>query len=236
MPADLRDPQLAQKHGDPAAAAPFGAILVGGRSTRMGAPKALLSLGGRSLIEHVAAALAPLTRATYLLGDGAVPPALASLPRIGDAPQWSGPLAGVVAALRAAPDAWWLVVGCDQPCVRCRGLEWLIAQRTVDCVAVVPRGADGIARPLPGLYHSSLLSCLSARETGMRAPGLCELQRAQRVAAPLIPAALLPEWESVNTRAELRELRVRWDASENCEKKCDLQHFFERPQQRGELT
>lgn len=205
----------------------LGAILVGGRSSRMGSPKALLAYRGRTLIEHVAAALAPLTRAVYLLGDGAAPPALAALPRIGDAPQWSGPLAGVVAALRFDPRAWWLVAGCDQPHLTRGSLEWLLAQRTADCVAVVPRGADGIARPLPGLYHSGSLSCLAAREDGMRAAALCSLQRAPRVVSALIPESERSAWESVNTPVELRALCESVDASENREKKRELRHFFD---------
>jgi len=227
MPADPVPLRPAGTRGDTLACQRInGAILVGGRSTRMGAPKALLPVGGLTLIEHVAVALAHVTRAIHLLGDGAAPTALVTLPRIGDAPDWSGPLAGVVGALERDPGAWWIVVGCDQPRLTCGALEWLLAQRTGDCVAVVPRGADGIARPLPGLYHGGLLSWLSAREGGSRAAGLRSVQRAPRVVAPQIPEPLLAAWESVNTPQQLHALRTQCSASENQEKKRDLQHFF----------
>ena len=86
------------------ASAPFAAVLAGGRSRRMGSPKALVELGGRPLLAWaVAAALDAGLEAVVVAKPGSELPPL-------DVPVWpepeqpAHPLVGVVAALeRAAP-------------------------------------------------------------------------------------------------------------------------------------
>jgi len=70
-----------------AAPAPvWGGVLIGGGGRRMGAPKHLLRHRGATLAERAVAALAPHVEGVALLGAGAVPAALAGLPRLADAP------------------------------------------------------------------------------------------------------------------------------------------------------
>ena len=63
----------------------------------------------RALGEKVADAIRPHVDELFLLGQGGVPRALTSLPLIDDAPQLYGPMAALIAALRARPDAAWIV-------------------------------------------------------------------------------------------------------------------------------
>jgi molybdopterin-guanine dinucleotide biosynthesis protein A len=90
-------------------APPFGVILAGGAGRRLGgADKALIDLGGRPLLAHVAARLAPQCGALALSANGDparfAPFGLAVLP---DPPglAGAGPLAGVLAGLGAAAAA-----------------------------------------------------------------------------------------------------------------------------------
>jgi molybdopterin-guanine dinucleotide biosynthesis protein A len=76
-----------------------GVILSGGKSSRMGEPKALLSFGARRLVDHVAARLAPQVSQLHLnSNDPAIAlPGIPSFPdRFADFP---GPLAGIHASL-----------------------------------------------------------------------------------------------------------------------------------------
>ena len=98
-----------------------GAVLAGGRSTRMGGDKALAPLAGRPLVAHVAARLAPQVDALFLNvnGDAARFAAL-HYPIVADAAPdaRAGPLAGVAAALRHAQTqgfAWLATAPCDAP-------------------------------------------------------------------------------------------------------------------------
>ncbi|WGW04833.1 molybdenum cofactor guanylyltransferase MobA [Tropicibacter oceani] len=81
---------------------PLGVILAGGLATRMGGgDKALLSLGGRSLLDHVSDRLGPQVAALALNANGDAGRFKdTGLPVIADSiPGFAGPLAGVLAGL-----------------------------------------------------------------------------------------------------------------------------------------
>ena len=103
---------------------PAGVILAGGRSTRMGgSSKAFLMLDGKSLLQHVIDRVTPQTEALYLSVESENRDydrfGLEQLPD--PTPGHSGPLGGLLAALRRLPqDAateWLLLVPCDAPFV-----------------------------------------------------------------------------------------------------------------------
>jgi molybdopterin-guanine dinucleotide biosynthesis protein A len=76
-----------------------GVVLSGGKSARMGEPKALLPFGSARLIDHVAARLAPQVARLYLNSnnpDIALPNVPVFADRFADFP---GPLAGIHASL-----------------------------------------------------------------------------------------------------------------------------------------
>ncbi|HEY1942994.1 MAG TPA: molybdenum cofactor guanylyltransferase MobA [Roseiarcus sp.] len=82
-----------------------GVVLAGGRSTRMGAEKALLALGDRPLIAHVAMRLRPQVGALFINANGdAARFAALNCVVVADLPDASaaGPLVGVRAALAYA--------------------------------------------------------------------------------------------------------------------------------------
>jgi molybdopterin-guanine dinucleotide biosynthesis protein A len=114
---------------------PLGAILAGGQARRFGSDKALAALDGRTLIDHVAAALAPHCEGVILCGragDGGVP----------DRPAPGlGPLGGLNAALHAAAErgaARILVAPCDTPLLSAPLLEALVAHAGSGFVAQLP--------------------------------------------------------------------------------------------------
>lgn len=96
-----------------------GAILLaGGRASRVdGADKALLEVGGRTLLDAALDAARMLEAAPLVV----VGPPRVDLPGVRWAredPPFGGPAAGVVAGLRAAEEAspeWTLVLACDLP-------------------------------------------------------------------------------------------------------------------------
>ncbi len=81
--------------------APFGIILAGGQARRMGGgDKALLPLGGVSLLDHVIARLAPQVAELALNANGDAGRFATDLPVLADSiPGFVGPLAGVLAGL-----------------------------------------------------------------------------------------------------------------------------------------
>jgi molybdopterin-guanine dinucleotide biosynthesis protein A len=163
-------------------------ILIGGRSTRFGSPKALLKLDGRLLLDRTAdtirEALAE-TRITLVtsgpeqfLGLGT------DLPFIFDIYEGRGPWGGLHAALAYARTEWTLVLACDYPFISKGLLKRLVQYITTDLDAVVPIQPDGRVQPLCAFYR--VKPCLKIVE---------DILERNRPAPPLRDIS-----ESVNTR------------------------------------
>ena len=179
----------------------FGGLLVGGASRRMGRPKATLHFGERKLAEVAASALTASVEEIVLLGAGPVPDVLAGNRRLPDPPGLVGPLAGLLAALRWAPHATWVIAACDLPRVTPEAVAWLVAQRRPGCWAVLPRVGPGL-EPLLAVYEPGarpLLEDLVA--AGRRAPRL--IADHPSVATPEPPPEIIGCWYNANTPGEL---------------------------------
>ena len=133
-----------------------GALLVGGASVRFGSPKALAVLGGETLAERGWRILGELCEERVAVGkteDGLELP----FPIVDDATDVRAPIAGVVAALRAARHELCIVLPVDCPLVTAELLGTL-ADGLGDADVAVPQTG-----PLPGAYRKTLLPVLERR-------------------------------------------------------------------------
>ncbi len=140
-----------------------GFILVGGQSSRMGSDKSQLVFGKQTAVEHIAAALRPLTSRVRLVGsrDQGDAPGLQNVP---DTHECWGALGGIQAALAACRPEWAVIAACDLPLVTTELLArlWLVASQAEGEVfdAIVPIQPDGRPQPLCAFYRRE--SCLRA--------------------------------------------------------------------------
>jgi molybdenum cofactor guanylyltransferase len=188
----------------------LGAILAGGRSTRLERPKATAPLGGRPLLEYPLHALEAAGLETVLVAkrDTPLPPDAAPLWEEPDEP--SHPLLGIVTALEQADGRAVLVCGCDLPFLT----PALVAHVAgVAAPLVIPRAGERL-HPLFARYTAALVPAL--RETLEREAPLHETLLAL---APQIideqqlrtfgdPARLL---FNVNTPADLQRAEMMLD-------------------------
>ena len=131
-----------------------GALLVGGASTRFGSPKALAVLDGETLAERAWRVLGELCDERIAVGKAADALAL-PFPILDDASAVRAPIAGVVAALRAAQHDICVVLPVDCPLVTGELLASL-ADACADSVdAAVPQTG-----PLPAAYRRGALPAL----------------------------------------------------------------------------
>ena len=158
-----------------------GFVLVGGSSSRMGRDKASLPLGGKTLVEHVAAAVAEAAGSVTLVGAPERYQAL-GLPVIADSRPGGGPLAGIHTALCASRADWNLIAACDMPAISARFLRSLLeAAESSDADCLLPSGPSGLPEPLCAVYHLRCRAAIGAAlEAGVRkvTDGLAGLRRA----------------------------------------------------------
>jgi molybdopterin-guanine dinucleotide biosynthesis protein A len=127
-----------------------GFLLAGGQSLRMRSDKALLQLGGRSLVERGLETLRAVCAEVAILSNN---PELQRFGRvIPDAVPGCGPLGGIVAALESSEFEWNLVLAVDLPFLPVAALKMLLfAAATSQSVAIIPE-VDGQPQPLCALY------------------------------------------------------------------------------------
>jgi molybdopterin-guanine dinucleotide biosynthesis protein A len=148
-------------------------VLAGGDSRRMGRPKALLPVGGVTLVEWVVARLAP--GFAHLLVAAREPDQLPMALRshlVRDLHAGAGPLAGVEAALAASPHDIVVAVACDMPAVTPDLVRRLAAEAGGPYDAAVPR-VGGRPEPACAAYRQSTAGPIAAalREGRLRAAG-----------------------------------------------------------------
>jgi molybdenum cofactor guanylyltransferase len=142
-----------------------GAVLAGGRATRMGGrDKGLLPLGGQPMVRRVIRALAPQVR-TLVINANRNEPVYATFGHpvvTDDHDDYPGPLAGMAAALRHAPTDWVQCVPCDAPTLPedLVARLWRAVQGT-DALIALPFDGHRI-QPLFALLHRDLLPALDA--------------------------------------------------------------------------
>jgi len=147
-----------------------GYVLAGGRSSRMGHDKALLGLGGTTILHRTYEMLVRICGEATVVGPRDRYASL-GLPLIEDLRAGCGPLAGIEAALADLAEIrgprWALVVACDMPAMEDAVLEELLneAGRSAEVggAAVILPVAAGRAEPLSALYHERALTVVRNR-------------------------------------------------------------------------
>lgn len=141
-----------------------GIVLCGGRSSRMGQPKALLPFGEETLLQRVVRILQETVDPIVVVAATGqqLPPLPDDVRIVRDQLEYAGPLAGMglgLAAIAADADAAY-VSACDVPLLRTE-----LVQAMIDALgqhdAAVP--VDGrFYHPLAGVYRTALVPQIAA--------------------------------------------------------------------------
>jgi len=188
----------------------YGLVLVGGESRRMGSDKALLSYDGKATqLERTAALLQSVCPRVFISQREAQPfPTPAGSEAIFDSvDEARGPLRGILSAMRAHPDAHWLVLACDLPNLTTATLEKLIAEFTAAAtpeLTAYKSTHDGLPEPLCALYPSGSDAGLLtlAQELGKSCPRKLLIIKEAALVEQDDPRSL----DNINTTEEFKEL------------------------------
>ncbi|MCL6612456.1 MAG: molybdenum cofactor guanylyltransferase [Peptococcaceae bacterium] len=140
-----------------------GIILAGGKSNRMGTNKALLELGGLTLIERVARVLSGTCSEIIIAGGGAKELAHLGYQVVPDIYSGCGPLSGIHAGLTAARNRYSFVAACDIPFLD-EKLIYRLVSEAEGYDAVILKHGDYF-EPLSSLYSKALIE---AAETSIK--------------------------------------------------------------------
>lgn len=180
-------------------------ILAGGRSRRMGRCKALLPLGGETLLARLVGRLSAFPEVLISANDpalGAGLPARVVADRFPDA----GPAGGLHAALTAAKLPFALCVPCDLPNFSAAAAACLLGAFPPDADALVCVDGAGRVHPLCGIYARSALPAIGEQLANRRFRVMELLRRLD--CRYLSTAGLLPDsvFYNVNTPQAYRRL------------------------------
>lgn len=182
----------------------WACILIGGKSSRMGQPKHLLTdNSGITWLERTVGLVQPLVDGVVLSGSGEVPASLRALPRLADIPGVGGPLTGILSAMRWQPEVAWLLLACDMPGLSTEAVKWLLAQQAAGCWGTIPQiSPESAIEPLFARYEpqcAELFEQLNIQ--GVRR--ISRIAETNRVQVVRVPEQLRSGWRNVNTPEEL---------------------------------
>jgi molybdopterin-guanine dinucleotide biosynthesis protein A len=188
-----------------------GVVQAGGRSTRMGgAPKALLEIGGRRIVERVVAAIAPVVDDVLVVTNTPEQYAFLGLPKVGDVFVDHGSLGGINSGLAAASGDVAFTVACDMPFVRTSVVR-LVVERAAGADVVIPR----VGEYLETMHAAYAKACLGPMEDCLRAgrlkiTGFFARVRVREIAEADVRALADPDlvFMNVNTPDELARARA----------------------------
>lgn len=172
----------------------YGLVLAGGRSTRMGTDKASLEYHGKTQVAHCHDLLRDYCDDVFVSAraDQADSPAQAGFTPIYDAFLEFGPMGGILSALRAHPDAAWLVLACDLPYVTPETLADLVESRNPFKLATAyVSDHDGLPEPLCAIYEpKSIHRMLAFLARGYHCPRKVLINSDTHLLEPRDPRAL----------------------------------------------
>lgn len=135
-----------------------GVILAGGKSSRMGTNKALLTLNDQTVIEHVVLEMQAVSDRIVIVTNEPKEYQFLNIPMIADRYKQKGPLAGIEAAMYHEQASEFIVAACDMPFIH-RDIYRTLYHHLDGYDAVVPI-VNNRLQPLSGIYRNKAWSVI----------------------------------------------------------------------------
>ncbi|UOR12517.1 molybdenum cofactor guanylyltransferase [Halobacillus amylolyticus] len=123
-----------------------GAILAGGGSTRMGTDKAVLPIGGQTVLERIMNVMEQVCDHVVVNRNQPLTKIVPRVEYIRDEYSDAGPLAGLHAVLKNTKEPAVLLSACDTPFIQEDVLRLLLDKRSNETSAIVPVHGGGSSR------------------------------------------------------------------------------------------
>jgi molybdopterin-guanine dinucleotide biosynthesis protein A len=137
-----------------------GAVLAGGKSSRMGCDKAMLHYEDEPLIARAVGLLGRMMEQVFIVGDRPDLDGFAKV--VPDHWPGEGPLCAIATALTDTDQKFVLVLAVDLPEMRAEWLARLLRAASTSEATAVVSVVEGRMQPLCAVYRASLLPALEA--------------------------------------------------------------------------
>lgn len=128
-------------------------LLAGGKSSRMGTDKGLLTMHGKCMIEFAIEQIKPIAKNIFIVTDNKDYKKF-NLELIADEIKDIGPAGGIYTALKHSDTKFNFIISCDMPFITSEAIEYLISQ-CVDFEITLPV-LDHQTEPLFALYSKNI--------------------------------------------------------------------------------
>ena len=182
-------------------------ILCGGKSSRMQSEKGLVLFQGKPFIEHIIAAVLPISKEIQLVTNTSDYDYL-HYKKIKDIELDKGPIGGIYSALVHSESEINLILSCDIPLISTELLSELIAKHNTDFEVSVFSEANKI-HPLIGIYSKKIIPIIkkAIEENDLKMMRLLEKVNHQIIE---VAGKRSEQFRNVNSLAELNELNTKY--------------------------
>lgn len=149
-----------------------GAVLVGGKSLRMGQDKGSMLWHGVEQRAYVAGLLSKFCDEVFISCRDGQQLSDSVYPLLPDAYENMGPLGAILTAFKKYPESAWLIIACDLPLLDEAALRYLIEHRNKNAIATTYESPfDGLPEPLITVWEPAAYPyLLGAIEEGYKCP------------------------------------------------------------------
>lgn len=182
----------------------YGLILTGGKSSRMGEPKALINYRGVPHAQYLFDLLSKSCEKVFLSSkpsqwDGT---SLNSYPTITDS--YDGPIGGMLSAFEKFPDVNWIVLACDLVNINEKTIQKLLANAGPEIATCFKNQQKGFPEPLCAFYSPNARRIfMDAFRSGVT----CPVKVLRNINVTLIDQGEGIDLMNINTPEERHEVR-----------------------------
>ncbi len=188
-----------------------GLILSGGKSKRMGRPKAFLPYEGSTVLGHIVSEIKDLFNEVFIVANEVESYEDLGVDVVKDILPHRGPLGGILSGLMTASNHYAFVMACDMPLIDKRIVRELVSRREDNDVVVLshPQGIE----PLFGVYSKN---CIKPLEESLFAGNLSVQDFLSGLKAGIyewmperVDAEMLPPFFNINTPQDYSRVIAR---------------------------
>lgn len=135
-------------------------VLAGGKSSRMGCDKGLMSYRGKSMVQHTLECLVEANLHAIIVANSSYYHSFGHIV-VGDIVQQKGPIGGLLTALTHTSTEYVLLLSCDTPHVTAKLVNFVASQ--IDGNDAVVPVYNGVSYPMCAAYSTNLKSVVQER-------------------------------------------------------------------------